>query len=218
MQVSLDAATFNFMGMNFSNHIPAPESIETKVLVKKFDQASQCPSQVGLSDLATYNQIGDKVSDPKFPFKLFIVPTAEVQKSNAPKDIDDVMSDLSSYPVGTTLFSVYACGKGNGDAEQAPTSGGVETACGDPFLLGEMVTTTECTTSAYGDKKFFIRHQPIEQDWQQRPDFLEQYDAKSACAWKSDPTPDGIPKNCAAKKRRGSPCPMLANAGDDCPR
>ena len=41
--------------------------------------------QVGLSDMATYSQDGTKVSDPKFPFKLFIVPSEAVQRADTPK-------------------------------------------------------------------------------------------------------------------------------------
>jgi len=196
--VTLDASTWNFMAYNFSNHIPPPASVATKILVKKFQQASQCPSQVGLSDMATYSQDGTKASDPKFPFKLFIVPSQEVQRTDTPKSIDDVMDDLESFKNGTKLFTVYACGKGNGQAEMTPTAGGVEAACGEPFKLGEMVTTSACTTSAYGDASFFIRHQPIEQDWQLNPDILKQYKAKAACGWSSDPTPSGIPKQCGS--------------------
>lgn len=194
--VSLDAATWNFMALNFSNHIPAPTSIATTLLVKKFDQATQCPGQVGLSDMATWAQDGTKVASPKFPFKLFIVPSAEVQKPDTPKSIDDVMAEMETFKTGTKLATVYACGKGNGDAELTPTAGGLEAACGDPFKLGDMVTTTDCTTSLYGDSKFFIRHQPIEQDWKLRPDFLKQYPAKAACDWHTDPTPDGTPRKC----------------------
>lgn len=196
--VSLDTALFNFMKMNFSNHIAPPASTATKLLAKKFDQASQCPSQVGLSDMASYTQSGEKVSKPKVPFKLFLVPSAEVQRPDTPKTIDDVMAELKSFKVGTTLFTVYACGKGNGDAEISPTAGGVETACGDAFKLGDMVTTTECTTSAYGDAKFSIRHQPIEEDWVLNPEFLKQYPAKEACDWHTEPTAGGIPKQCGS--------------------
>lgn len=195
--VTLDTTTWNFMKYNFSNHIAPAASTATKVLVKKFQQASQCPSQVGLSDMATYSQDGVKVDRPNFPFKLFLVPSPEVQRSDTPKSIDDVMSDLESFKNGTRLFSVFACGKGNGQAELEPTSGGVDAACGDPFKLGDMLTTSDCTTSSYGDKSFFRRHQPIEQDWTLKPEFLKQYDAKAACDWSSDPTPSGIPKQCA---------------------
>ena len=56
-------------------------------------------------------------------------------------------------------FTVCACGnQGNGQAELTPTAGGVEAACGEPFKLGEMMTTSACTTSAYGDASFFIRY------------------------------------------------------------
>jgi hypothetical protein len=148
--------------------------------------------------MARYSQDGTESKEVKIPFKLFLVPSAEVQRPNTPKGIDAVMADLESIPKGTKLFTVYACGKGNGAAEMEPTSGGVEKACGDPFKLGEMVSTTECTTTAYGDAKFFIRHQPIEADWKLKPEFIKQYDAKAACGWSKTPTPDGIPKQCGA--------------------
>jgi len=200
--VSLDEALFNFMGKNFSNHIAAADGLAPKVLVKKFNQASQCPTRVGLSDMATYSQDGMTVAEPKVPFKLYLVPSQEVQRSNDPKGISEVMADLESFKKGTSLMSVYACGKGLGDAENQPTTGGVENACGDPFKLGEMVTTTECTTSAWGDAKFFFRHQPIEEDWAKNPEFLTQFDAKTACATEDTPTVGGIPKSCTAKDNK----------------
>jgi len=194
--VSVDAAVFNFFKMNFSNHVAPPGTTATKILHTKFAQASQCTGQVGLSDMATWTQDGTKVAAPKLPFKLFLVPSAEVQRPDTPKTIDELMGELQSFEIGTKLMTVYACAKGNGDAELNPTAGGVEAACGDPFELGDMVTTTECTTSAYGDAKFFIRHQPIEQDWQVNPEFLNQYDAETACGWSSKPTPTGLPEQC----------------------
>lgn len=130
--------------------------------------------------MAKYDQSGAEAAQPKTPFKLFMVPSAAVQRSNVPKDIDEVMADLASFPVGTDLMDVYACGRANGDKEFQPTEGGIEGGCADPFLLGKMVTTTECTTTAYGDAKFFIRHQPIEADWAENPSILDQYDADTA--------------------------------------
>ena len=38
------------------------------------------------------------------------------------------MADLETFKTGTKLFTVYACGKGNGKAEMQPTAGGVEAA------------------------------------------------------------------------------------------
>ena len=136
-----------FLAFNFSNHIGPPASLSTKVLVKKFQQASQCPSQVGLADMATYSQDGAKAAVPKVPFKLYLVPSAAVQRPDIPKSIDDMMAELTNFTVGTTLFTAWACGKGLGEAELTPTTGGVEQACGEPFKLGDVVTTSACTTS-----------------------------------------------------------------------
>ena len=173
---SLDAATFNFFALNVSNHIGAAASTATKVLVKKFQQASQCAPQVGLSDLAKYDQAGTEVEagSVKFPFKLFLVPTAQVQMPNAKKTVARMNAEMRAIAVGTPLYTVYACGAASA-SEDHPTDGGVEKACADPFRLGDMVTTTKCTTTKYGDEKFFIRHQRIEEDWAIEPSFLSQY-------------------------------------------
>lgn len=155
------------------------------MLVKKFNQASNCGPQVGLSDMARYSQDGTKHDDPKFPFKLFLVPSKDVQTPNSKKTVDDVIAEMSAFRVGTTLYTVYACGKAAGPHERQPTIGGVELACASAFKLGDMVTTSKCTGSAYGDKAFHIRHQPIEEDWTLDPNILKQegYDAAQVCGW-----------------------------------
>lgn len=184
---SLDfGQSWNFFASNLSNHIPPARSgnVQQKIIVKKFQQASNCAPQVGLSDMARYSQNGQKHESPKFPFKLFLVPSKEVQTPAIEKTVDQVNSEMSSFPVGTTLYTVYACGKAAGD-EMKPTEGSVEMSCGAPMKLGDMVTTDKCTTSAYGDKSFQIRHQPVEEDWQADPSILQQngYDAGKACGW-----------------------------------
>jgi hypothetical protein len=188
---SLDfGMSWNFFAYNVSNHIPPPSGVEQTVLVKKFNQASQCPTQVGLFDMARYSQDGTEHTSPKFPFKLFLVPSESVQTPTTEKTIDQVNAEMEAFPVGTTLYTAYACGEATKN-ELTPTDGGLEKACGKPFKLGGMVTTTKCTPSAYGDKSFFIRHEPIEHDWQADSSILEQYDAAKACGWtgKFSPTP-----------------------------
>mmetsp|Transcript_84106 Transcript_84106/g.218951 ORF Transcript_84106/g.218951 Transcript_84106/m.218951 type:complete len:106 (-) Transcript_84106:99-416(-) len=81
-----------------------------------------------------------------------------------------------------------------------PTDGGLEKACGDPILLGAMVTTSHCTTSTYGDDKFHIRHQRIEEDWQLEPSYLSTDDAAQACGWSGKITADGAPTKCSGEK------------------
>jgi len=182
---SLDfGQSWNFFASNQSNHIPGqPKGIQQKVIIKKFNQASNCPSQVGLSDMATIAQDGSVAASPKFPFKLFLVPSAEVQTPTTPKTVQQVNAEMMSTPVGTTLYTVYACAKAAG-AELTPT-GSLEADCGEPLKLAAMVTTDKCTSSVYGDKSFQIRHQPVEEDWEADPSILRQegYNAGVACGW-----------------------------------
>lgn len=199
---SLDLGqSWNFFEYNQSNHISPPTGV-TKALALKFNQASQCAPQVGLSDLARFSQDGTEHTSPRFPFKLFLMPSSEVQTPKTKKTVDQVHAEMAAFPIGTTLYTVYACGRALGD-EMKPTDGGLEQACGEPLELGAIVTTSKCTTSAYGDSKFQIRHQRIEEDWQLNPDILEQYDAKRACGSSSSVSPHGVPKTCSAQANRG---------------
>jgi len=195
---SLDLGqSWNFFKYNQSNHISPPTGV-TKAIALKFNQASQCAPQVGLSDLARYSQDGTEHSPPKFPFKLFLIPSQAVQTPDTKKTPDQVHAEMAAFPVGTTLYTAYACESALGD-EMKPTDGGLEKACGSPLKLGEMVTTSQCTTSAYGDAKFQIRHQRVEEDWALRPEFLQQYDAKKACGWPgSSVSVNGTPEKCHA--------------------
>jgi hypothetical protein len=171
--------SFNFFQRNISNHIPVSPELPLKLVAKKFEQASQCPTQVGLSDLAKYSQDGTKHERPKFPFKLFFVPSQEAQQPAGSMSMPEMLKGLSEIPVGTPVLHVYACGKAGKD-EHEPSSS-LERSCGEPLFLGDMVTTSKCTTSSYGDKEFFIRHTRIEEDWQLEPSYLHQYDAATPC-------------------------------------
>lgn len=189
--------SWNFFKSAQSNHIAPPSGLAQTALVKKFNQASQCAPQVGLSDLAKYSQDGVMVAAPKFPFKLFMVPSEAVQTPDRKKTPDEVHAEMAAFPVGTTLYTVYGCRKPmSTEVEMTPADGGLEKACGNPILLGDIVTTSRCTTSAYGDAKLQIRHQRIEEDWQLEPSFLTGYDAAKACGWGGKISANGAPKTC----------------------
>lgn len=176
------SGSWNFFKVNVSNHIPSASEIATKFFAEKFEQASQCPYQVGLSDLAKFSQDGQEVSKPNFPFKLFMVPSKTVQQDESVKDLADLHGLIDSIPVGSKLFDVYACGEPLGE-EIRPADGGVEGTCGKPLLLGELRTTSQCTTSRYGDTAFHIRHTRIEEDWRAKPEYFEhgEYSGSKAC-------------------------------------
>merc|ERR1712007_278595 len=201
---SLDfGGPWNFFANNLSNHIPPPSGFQQNLLVKKFNQASNCAPQVGLSDMAKFSQDGTQHDNPIFPFKLFLVPGSEVQQSTEPKDVKKANAEMRSIAIGKTLYTVWACGQPSKN-EEKPTTGTVQEACGDPFELGDMVTTSICTSSAYGDKKFHIRPQPVEEDWEANEQILKHagYDHTKVCG-KKDTT---RPASCTAKSStRASP-------------
>lgn len=192
----LDAGqTWNFFANNQSNHLPPAEG-PLKLLVKRFEQASQCPVQIGISDLARFSQDGTEHSVPKSPFKLFMVPSASVQQDTKKKDIDSEHALMNAIQPGTTILTVYACGKpASTSAETTPTMGGLDRACANPVLLGDMKTESKCTNSKYGDEQFYVRHQAIEEDWQLNPSYFNNVDTDKVCGLK-DMKINGHPKAC----------------------
>jgi len=201
------AQGWNFFEKNMSNINPAPAFTPLK---EKFQQPTQCAPQLGISDLARYSQDGSEHSTPLFPFKLFLVPNTEVQRENTTTQtaLDDLMA---SIPVNTRLFSVYACeGPSEKDSLSRPTEGSVEEACGYPLKLGDVVTTSYCTTSKYGDERLHFRHQRIEEDWILRPEFFQKYDARSACGLEESDSisPTGAPPTCEKLAQEEVEVPM----------
>jgi len=195
MLYSLAAGTqWDFFFKNQSNHLAPAEGFPTTLLAKKFEDASQCPYQVGLSDWARYSQDGSESNPPKFPFKLLMVAGPNVKTGTKGHTVDAVHSEIDAIPVGTTLYKVYACAKSAGD-ELMPSEN-LE-ACGGAMLLGSVKTASRCTTSYYGDKSFHIRHQRIEEDWILEPSYMKMggYDANVACAKRVDAR--GAPPKCS---------------------
>merc|ERR1712176_612582 len=172
-------------------------------LNRHFETSSQCFSQVGLSNMARWNEDGDEARTVSFPFKLFFVPTQEAQLPDVPRTWDEISSELRGIPIGTSLFTVYGCGR-PGKSEFHPTDGGIEQACADPIKLGPMTITSECVPSVFGDNTLYIGHQRIEDDWQLRPEWLSQYDVATACGRATQPVPDAIPAVCGVSNQRRS--------------
>lgn len=183
---------WNFFERNMSNHIPAAKR---SLVTSKFEQATMCTTQVGLSDLARYSRDGSEHIPPSFPFKLFFVPSSDAQLKTNVRSNDEFLDDLATFPVGTTLFSVYACQIPRG-AESHPTDGTVADSCGNPFRLGELKTASKCLPSKYGDESYHIRHQRMEEDWAWRPDFFQSswYDALEVCNGQESFSPADGPK------------------------
>lgn len=187
--------SWDFFHLNHSNHI-APASGVVQILAKKFEDASQCPFQVGLSDLARYDQDGAESNTPKFPFKLFMVKGPTVQTGRKGQTVAAVHSELDAIPAGTTLYNVYACTRPS--SNEAMPSENLD-SCGGALPLGAIKTSSRCTTSWYGDTSLHIRHQRIEEDWQLEPSYMkmDSYNADEACGKRVDK--NGAPPTCGVE-------------------
>lgn len=182
--------SYNFFATNISNHV-APASGPLVLLARKFEEATICSTQVGLSDFARYSSDG-RESQPNFPFKLFFVPTAASQKGDQEKTIEELTAEFASWSVGTTLLDVYGCDTATTHETEAP--GNLERHCGGQVYLGKIKINSRCTLSAYGDKKLHIRHQRVEEDWAVKPAFKQT--GQEACGRSDRDWRAGSPERC----------------------
>lgn len=199
---------WNFFEYNHSNHhLPhvnatAPTHHKAyEALEDHFRTSSQCSAQVGLSSMARFSQDGGEARHVEFPFKLFLVPTIETRglSRDMPKTIYELAEEHRNIPIGTSLFTIYACGEPSAN-ELNPTDGGIESVCAKPTNLGDLRTQSKCVPSDFGDQQMQIGHQRIEDDWKRRPEWLDQYQVASACKATSKPTPDGAPQLCGMRE------------------
>lgn len=72
---------------------------------------------------------------------------------------------LQTLPKGTTLWHVSA----------------KDTPGAHPVHIGDVVTTSEFTTSDYGDSKLFLKHQKFEEDLQLRAEWLRECPTEDDC-------------------------------------
>jgi len=166
----------DFFAHTQTNHLPQPASIGTKTLAKKFMQASNCATMVGLSDAAKYNTAGEEADTPLFPYNLQWEP--QLHQPDEKVSVDDQLSLMEGIPKGSVLYSAVAY------ASPDDTEG---------THLGDLVTTSECTRSMFGDTSLFFRHQRIEEDLVYHPEWMDSAIFNKGCPKKTTATP---PKNC----------------------
>lgn len=178
---SLDAQeSHDFFNTTQSNHIDPPTGV-TAVLGVKFGQASNCITQVGLSDAARWTQAGDHIESPKFPYEIIWTPTHAVN-TNGATTTEALVHMLETIPIGTQLYrvSVY----------ETPW----DKYNGKPTELGVVATASECRGSKFGDNVLFFKHQRMEDDWALRPEWVKDIRPQEECgASEVDPVP---PRKC----------------------
>ena len=89
--------------------------------------------------MATYDQEGKRVRCPVFPWRVRAEPSGDFTTGA------DHLGDLQTIPAGSTLYNLYA--------DDMPCEIG-----GTEHYIGKLVTTSEFTTSFWGDEHLKFRH------------------------------------------------------------
>lgn len=160
----MDASSFNFFKVPISNHIPDNIPLPLIPAALKFCQAEKCPTKVGISDLGKYDQDGNEVEQPIFPFKLTFEPTGEVNFRDEYSELADFVLQFKDIAVGANIYTLKAH-MGPDDVDGS-------------VVLGQVTTTEACVTSKFGDEQLFFKHQLIDEDkGQAPPGWAAGYDA-----------------------------------------
>jgi hypothetical protein len=150
-------ASWNFFKNEFSNHIPRAGGIALMLLEKKFSEATPYTSQMGLKDMATYDENGkDYSNNLKFPYKLIFKPTAEANALFTDYWSQNFLPQLESIPVDLPIYDVLTLA--------SPVS--------DPVSIGRLVVKVKFTRSKWGDKSLFFRHGYMDDDFAFHPEWL----------------------------------------------
>jgi len=140
-----------------SNHVSPGDTLD---MLKKFSQGTGCRSMTGLSDFCTYAQNGSRVRAVNFPYEIkFDAPDrSRFPINTGASDMNaEMLRALSAIPTGTHLYNLYT--------KASPSAGWAR--------IGKVVTRSAATTSWFGDTELFFRHQRMEEDFMQHPEWIE---------------------------------------------
>lgn len=157
---------WNFFSHDFYNHIAAATGTALKALAYKFSTFTDYIQEVGLSNMGAYDQNGNAAGSNNFPFKLRFHPHASVQNL-FPAQLQGgnymgYLDQLKSVPANSNIYDVYALNK------PVPL-GGTETLIGTISLDGTF------TTTMWGDRNLFFKHQIITDDMNLKPEWKPYY-------------------------------------------
>merc|ERR1711970_383676 len=153
--------SWNFFKNDFTNHIGPASSPALIALSIKFAEATKYISEVGLSDWSFHGEDGEAVASPVFPYSLRFHPTGDISFSDEYQR--PFTDDLMSIPKGSTLYEVYAM-------DQPEELGGTEKH------IANLVLESEMTTSMWGDKHLYFRHQDMWDDIDLIPEWYDYTD------------------------------------------
>lgn len=114
---------------------PIPKPIPNFMLVPKFGTSSREPNHLGTKPVAEVDAQGNVVENPKVPFEVIFRPNKKLLPISLAK--------LGTVPSGTKLYDIYAKENDQDSPEQ---------------LIGSVTSTSELTTSMWGDRRLFFQH------------------------------------------------------------
>ena len=151
-------SSWNILKNEFSNHIDSAKSVKLKLLETKFSEATSYTSQVGLMDLAQFDQFGKLYDDNiKSPFKLVFKPSKETKDLFTDHFTEDFITQLETIPIETTLYDTFA----------------LESPLSTPVQIGKLVIKQTFRASKWGDKHLFFKHEYMENDYIKHPEWLD---------------------------------------------
>ncbi|AZZ35441.1 hypothetical protein CIK05_01045 [Bdellovibrio sp. qaytius] len=140
--VSIDGQEqdFNFFKNPLTNIVQPGHSMGAKLMHKLFETASPFPEELKVEDMATIDASGVTVASPVVPNRIIFVPNDKLTSASAEHDVRE---DFLKIPAGTELYEIQLVSPDGKDTKK----------------VGHIVTTSEFTTSEFGDSGIFFRHQ-----------------------------------------------------------
>ena len=159
--LSGQADNHDFFANELSNYVSleANDTLGSSLL---FSFVTSKPTLVVANAMAETQSDGSAEASPVSPTQVYFVPTAEVRGLFAEGE-HDFRDDLLSLPEGTKLYDVYATDMEIKSSIWPSHQQRLQDERRDDAVkIGEMVLTSEFTTSVFGDSGVFFKHQRYE--------------------------------------------------------
>jgi hypothetical protein len=167
--------TLNFFEHNLCTHLAARPSFPMKlqVLGAKFKLQSAYPGCLGLSEFASFDESGNRILSPQFPWALMFQVNPDLTRSmsgNTNLNIADSL--VRGVPQGSILYKIFAVA--------------------DPWSpnqleeLGYIQTTSPFRASAFADLTVFYKHTFLEDDLALRDDWADYFGDSTAKRWETE--------------------------------
>lgn len=154
-----------------------------KPLLKVFQKYSAHPMALGLSEWASSDERGRRVTAPTFPWCLALSPTTTLPALPPGVRHDAFLDTLLTIPQGTALYDAYAIASPK------------DAATPNIERVGRLVTTSSVLISP-PDSPLIFKHQAKEEDYALRPDWLAELATPVVC---HDGARGTAEKHCGSK-------------------